>query len=57
MHFTRSSQQLKYKRLTPHKDLDIYIKTMHQFFTLKFLISVLLIFGPQLEDFVKKSNH
>ena len=29
---------------------------MHQFSIFKFLISVLLIFVPQFEDFVTKSN-
>ena len=53
MHSTRSSQHLKFQNLTPHKDSDIQ-KAMHQFTIFKFLISVLLIFVPQFEDFVIK---
>ena len=54
MHSNRSSQHLKYQSLTPHKDLDI--NKNYQFSIFKFLISVLLIFVPQFEDFVTKSN-
>ena len=53
MHSTKSSQHLKYQNLTPHKDSDIY-KNYASIF--KFLISVLLIFVPQFENFVTISN-
>ena len=49
MHSTRSIQHLKHQSLTPHKDSVI-------FSIFKFIISVLLIFVTQFEDFVTKSN-
>ena len=54
MHSTRSSQHLKFQNLTPRKDSEIYKKNYASIF--KFLISVLLIFVPQFDDFVTKSN-
>ena len=54
MHSSKSSQDLKYQSLTPHKDSDRHLKNYAS--TFKFLISVLLMFVPQFEDFVTKSN-
>ena len=55
MRSSRSSQHLKYQSLTSLKESDIY-KNYASISTFKFLFSVLLIFVPQLEEFVVKSN-
>ena len=52
MDSTKSIQHLKYQSLTPHTDSDIYASS----FNFQISSFCLLIFVPQFEDFVTKSN-